>query len=305
MAQEMGDESIGRLLSDALRIPMEQCVSEYLEREWRVTEVEDKADEASHPAAILSDEIYSVFVKLGEGDLARDQFEKEVAGLQLLTERSGVLTPAIIGLLQVKGGALVVMQAVEEVKRERLHWRQIGQALAKVHRVKGDRFGLETHCYWGSLYQDNTPHEEWLEFFWERRIAPRLKDAVDSGHLPLDLVPEVEKLRAHLPRLCGPEVEPSLLHGDAQQNNFISTAEGPVMIDPSVYFGHPEMDLAYVDFFAPVSEELFEGYREITPIDPDFTERRDLWRLPAWLAMVQVEGPQYLDRLITALQRYI
>jgi fructosamine-3-kinase len=65
------------------------------------------------------------------------------------------------------------------------------------------------------------------------------------------------------------------------------------------------MDLAYVDFFAPVSEELFEGYREITPIDPDFTERRDLWRLPAWLAMVQVEGPQYLDRLITALQRYI
>lgn len=305
MAQEMQDESIGRLLSDALRIPVEQRVSAYLGRAWRVTVFQDKTEAASHLAAILSDETYSVFVKLGEGRLALDQFEQELAGLQLLTERSGVLTPAVIGNIQVKGGALFVLEAVEVVKRERVHWRQIGQALARIHNSKWDRFGLETHCYWGSLFQDNSPLADWPEFFWERRLAPRLKEAVDSGHLPLDLVPEVEKLSARLPWLCGPKVKPSLLHGDAQHNNILSTDKGPVMIDPAVHYGHPEIDLAYVDFFMPVSDELFQGYRENAPLDPDFIQRRDLWRIPGWLAMVQVDGPQHLDKLMAALRNYV
>src|SRR5207245_5179616 len=120
----------------------------------------------------------------------------------------------------------------------------------------------------------NTPVADWPEFFWERRLVPRLWAAVDSGHLPLDLVPQVEKLGSRLAWLCGPKVEPSLLHGDAHQNNFLSTAQGPVMIDPAVYYGHPEMDLAFVDFFAPVSGEFFQGYQEMTPLEPGFVERR-------------------------------
>jgi fructosamine-3-kinase len=293
------------LLIEAHRIPIEKQVSSYLGREWRVSSFEDKADFASHPAAILSDGTLSVFVKMGEDDLARDQIEKEIAGLLFLTERSGVLTPSIIGDIHFEGRSLIVVEAVAEVVRESRHWRQIGQSLAKIHKVKGAHFGFETHCYWGSLLQDNSPHDDWIEFFWERRLAPRLKAAVDSGNLPQDLVTQVEKLRGHLPHLCGPEVQPSLLHGDAQQNNFLSTAEGPYLIDPSVYFGHPEMDLAYIDFFAPVSDDLFRGYRELASIDPGFDERRDLWLIPAWLAMVQVEGPEYLDNLITAIGRYI
>lgn len=298
-------KEFGRLLSDALRIPVEQCVSAYLGRAWRVATVQDKAESASHPAAVLSGEGYSVFVKLGEGRLALDQFKQELAGLRLLTERGGALTPAAIDSLQVEGGALIVMEAIQVTERGRAHWRQIGQALARLHNVKGERYGLDTHCYWGSLYQDNSPLPDWPEFFWERRLAPRLRAAVESGHLPLALVPEVEKLQARLPWLCGPKVEPALLHGDAHQNNFLSSARGPVMIDPSVYYGHPEMDLAYVDFFAPVSDELFQGYQELGPLEPGFSERRDLWRIPAWLAMVEVDGPQHLDNLIAALRRYI
>ena len=90
----------------------------------------------------------------------------------------------------------------------------------------------------------------------------------------------------------------------AHQNNFLSTAKGPVLIDPAVYYGHSEMDLAYVDFFAPVSDEFVQGYQEITPLDPGFSERRDFWRIPAWLAMVEVDGPQHVARLRIALCNY-
>jgi len=305
MVQETIDGSVAWLLSDTLRTPIEQYVSAYVGRTWRVTHIEDRADQASHPAAILSDETYAVFVKLGEGDLACDQFKREVAGLHLLTQRAGVLTPTIIANIEVDGGAILMMEAVRVIQREQTQWQQIGQALAQLHSTKWDRYGLETHCYWGDLYQDNAPLADWATFFGERRLVPRLKAAVESGHLPLDLVPEIENLRARLPQLCGPPVAPSLLHGDAQQNNFLSTVEGPVIIDPAAYYGHPEMDLAYVDFFFPVSDELYRGYEQVTPLDPGFIERRDLWRIPAWLAMVQVCGPQYVGKLVAALRRYI
>jgi fructosamine-3-kinase len=126
---------------------------------------------------------------------------------------------------------LLILEAVQIVRRERVHWRQMGWTLAKIHSIKWDRCGFESPCYWGSLYQDNAPLLNWVEFYQERRLAPRLRAAVDSGHLPLGVVPRVEKLSARLHRLCGPRVEASLLHGDAHQNNFLSTAKGTAMID--------------------------------------------------------------------------
>ncbi len=102
MAQSTQDASVSRLWSAALRIPVERCVSAYLGRVWQVTAVESKSEAASHPAAILSDGIDAVFVKLGEGDLAADQFAQELAGLHLLTARAGVLTPDAIGVVPIR-----------------------------------------------------------------------------------------------------------------------------------------------------------------------------------------------------------
>jgi hypothetical protein len=43
----------------------------------------------------------------------------------------------------------------------------------------------------------------------------------------------------------------------------------------------------------------------MAPLDPGFDQRRDLWRIPGWLGMVEVDGPQHLDRLIDALRNYV
>ena len=304
--------SLNRLLSDTLRLPLEHSVSTYLNRPWQVARAEDMADAASHPAAVLSDGTFAVFVKLAEGDASWDRTTRELAGLAALTQLAGVLTPPAIGAIPVgdaaEGAALLVLEAVVPIPRLSPQWREMGQTLARIHSVKGDTYGFATHNYWGSLRQDNTPHAGWVDFYLERRLAPRLRAAVDGGHLPPDIAASVERLAARLADpssdLCGPPVPPTLLHGDAHHNNFLTTAEGPYLIDPAVYYGHPEMDLAYIDFFAPVPGVFFEGYQEIAPIDAGFTARRDLWRLPAWLAMVEVGGPEYLPGLLEALRPY-
>jgi len=78
-----------------------------------------------------------------------------------------------------------------------------------------------------------------------------------------------------------------------------------VVIDPAVYYGNPEMDLAYIDYFQAVPEDVLLGYKEEMPIDSGFEERRDLWRVYGYLAAIEVEGPMYLNKLSTAVQKYL
>ena len=75
-------------------------------------------------------------------------------------------------------------------------------------------------------------------------------------------------------------------------------------IDPKhVYYGHPEMDLAYIDHFQPVPNDVFVGYQEELPNDSGFRERRDLWRIYGYLAVV--EGATHLTKLINAVEKYL
>jgi len=294
-----------RLAGDPLRSSVEQAVSLHIGRPWTAEDARDMTDYASHPAAILSDGSYSVFAKFSEAANGLEQFEIERAGLRLLSDLSGVLTPAPIGVIPVTGGSILILEAVQAVDRRPHHWRQMGRMLARIHKITGDRFGLERHGYFGSLYQDNTPTSDWTTFFAERRLLPGLRLAIDSGNIPSAVIQQVETVIARLPELCGPEIVPTLLHGDAQQNNFISSERETAVVDPAVYYGHPEMDLAHIDFFEPVPKDVFEGYAEELPIDPGFWERRELWRMWGYLAVVSVEATGYLDRLTEAVQRYI
>jgi fructosamine-3-kinase len=94
-----------------------------------------------------------------------------------------------------------------------------------------------------------------------------------------------------------------LLHGDAQQHNFISTDDGAVVADTAPYFGHPEIDLTLVDYFQPVPQTVFHAYREIAPIDADFAQRRDLWCIFVDLACVTVDAAEFCRSALGRLTR--
>jgi fructosamine-3-kinase len=300
------DEPKHRLLGPRLCREVEELASVYFGRAWQATRTTDLRDLACHTCVILSDEREAVFVKRSDATYARDQFEREIAGLRLLAERGRVCTPTVIGIVEGDCGSVgLVLEAVDAMPRGPRQWRAMGHALAALHRVKGDTFGLDGHNYWGPLRQDNTPTADWPSFYVERRILPLLRLATSAGHLPIDAARAVEQLADRMPRLCGTDVRPTLLHGDAQKNNFITTESVVFLIDPSVHFGHPEMDLAFVDYFEPVPGDFFDAYAEQAVIDPGFAERRELWRVGAWLAAVAVRGPSVVPKLLAAVTRYL
>ena len=63
---------------------------------------------------------------------------------------------------------------------------------------------------------------------------------------------------------------PSLLHGDLWSGNFIVDERGnPCLIDPAVYYGHREADLAMTTLFGGFDQKFYRAYRCANPkVDP-------------------------------------
>ncbi|SDT08844.1 fructosamine kinase family protein [Microlunatus soli] len=303
------------LLTSTVRSAIEDAVSHHLGRRWVTVRFTDLNDRASHDCGVLHGEQLSVFAKLDRARGAEDRITAEQKvraerdGLTLLQDRAGIAVPTPIGsgLLAVDDGIVLLTEALaERPPQERTpdDWRAIGHALATVHQVHGEQFGLtDFNGFFGALPQDNTPvaSGSWIDFYRERRVLPLLRTVVDTGRLPREPAAELGRLLDRLPSLCGPEPAPTLLHGDAQQHNFVSSDAGAVLVDAAPYFGHPEIDLALLDYFQPVPADVFDGYREFAPIDPDFVRRRGIWRIFVDLACIAVDAGDYARRALSNL----
>ncbi|WP_222849168.1 fructosamine kinase family protein [Trebonia kvetii] len=300
-----------------------RAAAEHRGRAWTHAGFTSRSHRASHPCGVFTGTPFSVFAKLDATPGGQEQFTAELNGLRLIRSRTAVATPVPVAaaVVATPAGTLLLTEAVAERGatsgqaadgRTPRDYAAIGRALAGLHQARGERFGLaEFDGFFGPLPQCNRPigMDSWAAFYAERRVLPLLRLAVDSGHLPAELARGTERLVARLPALCGPDRVPSLLHGDAQQNNFVSTADGAVVIDPAPYYGHPEIDLALVDYFSPVDPALLGGYAEVAPVDPGFAERRELWRVHAYLAVVAVDGASpfgssFVPRIAAAVRQY-
>jgi fructosamine-3-kinase len=274
------------------------------------------ADRASHPCGIFGGSPFAVFAKLDPAPGGAGRLTAELRGLRLIAERARAAVPVPVagGTAVTAAGALLLTEALPERTGPRGAGDDaaIGRALATLHQARGQAFGLaEFDGFFGSLPQSNRPAASgrWAGFYAERRLLPMLALAAGSGHLPAPFARGTERLAARLESLAGPEPVPALLHGDAQQNNFLSTAAGAVLIDTAPYYGHPEADLALVDYVAPVGPALVRAYADISPVDAGFAGRRELWRLHAYLAVIAADGGAafgrtFLPRLDAALRQY-
>ena len=167
--------------------------------------------------------------------------------------------------------------------------------------VKG--FGFSMDNYIGAGKQENTPKENWTEFFRDHRLAPQLRkadywfDSTDRKRITRLL----DNLGNYLPE---PDF-PSLLHGDLWSGNYIIGNDGEAwLIDPAVYVGHVEADLAMTELFGGFPGRFYEAYNEVNRIDAEYKARRDLYNLYHLLNHLNLFDGWYLGEVKEILRRY-
>ena len=102
-----------------------------------------------------------------------------------------------------------------------------------------------------------------------------------------------------------PNEPASLLHGDLWSGNLICGPEqNPVFIDPAVYFGHREVDIAMTHMFGGFHPSYLESYTDVFPLEAGWEKRLELHNLYPYLVHLNLFGRSYLGRIEQVLKRY-
>ena len=78
----------------------------------------------------------------------------------------------------------------------------------------------------------------------------------------------------------------------------------PMLIDPAVYVGHHEADLAMTELFGGFSPEFYDAYHERIPKESGYVDRRDIYNLYHLLNHLNLFGGVYLTSIRRILKRY-
>jgi protein-ribulosamine 3-kinase len=223
------------------------------------------------------------FLKKGTPSRA-DAFAAEADGLEAL--RPHIRVPQVLDRGIRNGKAFILLEQLDLQRSG--DFAQLGRMLAALHRQTGPRFGWARDNYIGLTAQQNGWHDDWAEFWREKRLRPQLDWATSKG-FALEM-PDLKLLEGHQP-------QPSLLHGDLWSGNAGFTAEGPVVFDPAVYYGDREADLAMTELFGGFPEEFYQAYNEAFPLAPGYQQRKHLYNLYHLLNHLNIFGGGYLSQV--------
>lgn len=256
-------------------------------------------------SAKLDTNIGNFFIKWNKTEKYPKMFEKEVLGLNTLANSKTINTPKIYFTEELLDWSFLLMEYILPGNSSDEFWIHFGRQMAQLHKTTSEKFGFEEDNFIGSLQQRNNRCDDWSEFFWGQRIEPQLKLARNSGLADRGDTNAFETLYYKLDSIF-PEEKPALLHGDFWKGNYIIGNHGiPYIVDPAVYFGHREMDIAMSSLFGGFSDLFYKSYSQEFPLEKEWEERVDLWNLYPLLVHVNLFGETYMNEVRRNVRRFI
>ena len=235
-----------------------------------------------------------------------EMFLKEKKGLQQLQHADTDLrVPTVLATGQTRGGTgFLVQEFINEGQPKATSNEQFGQSLAQLHQHQGARFGLTYDNYIGKLPQYNDQHDSWTDFFIEQRMQPQLRMAMDSGKLNETTANHFEAMYKQLGNIF-PDEPPALLHGDLWGGNYFFDKNGKATIyDPAIYYGCREIELAFTYLFGGFSQDFYRAYKNIWPLEPNFSQRKDIYNLYPLLVHTNLFGGSYARQVESIVNRF-
>jgi fructosamine-3-kinase len=114
-------------------------------------------------------------------------FTAEAAGLRWLAAASALPVPEVLAVADgPEDDPPVLVLPWIQAGRHASDEEALGRGLATLHRVGAATYGFNRNGFVGPLPLDNRPTPTWAAFWWERRIEPFLRMAVDAGAIDLD-----------------------------------------------------------------------------------------------------------------------
>lgn len=235
----------------------------------------------------------SYFLKSGP---ASETFRCEANGLKELEKTGAIEVARVVAM----GDTFILTEWIEEGRPTVNSQAVFGKRLAQMHRFEADVYGFYEDNFIGANPQPNqaTGDEQnnWAAFFYNKRLLFQYRMAEQQGLVSNMLQSGFRRLETRIASLLDvPSEKPALLHGDLWSGNYLYDREGQaVLIDPAVYYGHREADLAMTRLFGGFSTVFYQAYQEEYPLAEGWEQREGVYKLYHVLNHLNIFGRGYL-----------
>lgn len=292
------------MLPDEIKKSVESILTVNFEKPVHVSEFQSIGGGCINEANSLNTNIGRLFIKHNSATLYSGMFEKEAAGLKRLSETKTIEIPEVISAGETANYAFLLLKFIENANPGKYFWNDFGTKLADLHRNTSDYFGLDHNNYIGSLIQSNRFHRDFIGFFVSERMEPQLKKARNKGAFSHSETRYFDSLFKTLHNII-PAEKPALIHGDLWSGNYMVSANGAAcLIDPAVYFGHRESDIAMTQLFGGFQPEFYHAYNQAWPMEKDWQKRMDIFNLYPLLVHVNLFGGSYARQVLQIIRQF-
>ena len=243
---------------------------------------------------------------LKTGGPSGTMFHCEANGLKELGKAKALRIPHVVAVTD----DFLLLECISQGIRTNDFFEKFGQGLARLHRFQAGHFGFFENNYIGATPQLNIPDsyeaQDWSVFYFNKRLLFQYKLAERNSFVSPRLKTGFMKLESSIDSILkGSEEPPCLLHGDLWGGNYLCDENGEaVLIDPAVYYGHREADLAMTKLFGGFSAAFYESYYCEYPLSAGWEYRENIYKLYHVLNHLNLFGTSYLREAEQLLNFY-
>jgi fructosamine-3-kinase len=260
----------------------------------------------SNAYKIKTDAGSEFFLKIND-DSPNKMFVNEANGLIEIKKAGVIRVPEVI----LFDDNFILLEFIRSGNKNKSFFTDFGRSFAMMHKFSGEKYGFYEDNFIGSNPQKNIPDEtesnDWVNFYFNKRILYQFKLAEKNGYADRELREGISGLEKRIEDILGNSTEPpALLHGDLWGGNYIVDEKGNAcLIDPAVYYGHREADLAMTKLFGGFSSEFYIAYNDCFPLQDGFEYREPVYKLYHVLNHLNLFGSGYYSQAVSLIYYYL
>ena len=182
------------------------------------------------------------------------------------------------------------------------------ESIIKIHSINNNLYGFEFNTQIGALEQSNEFENSWTNFYSNKRLIPIFELANKKENMSDFINKKINYILKNIKNFIPENPTPQLLHGDLWEGNIIFNNKKFIgFIDPGSFYGHNEMEVAYLRWFNPsfIDSKFLEKYNDYIKLEKSYLDYEIIYQLYYALCNVALWDRSYIketEKLLIKLQ---
>ena len=156
------------------------------------------------------------------------------------------------------------------------------ESIIQIHSISNDSYGFDFNSQIGGIEQVNDYGNSWVNFYTNKRLLSIFEYANKKEHMGNFINEKITFILKNMNNFIPDNPTPLLLHGDLWEGNILFKKNKFVgFLDPGSFFGHNEMEVAYLRWFNPsfIDENFLDKYNSFISLEKNYQSYEPIYQL--------------------------